>query len=323
MSAVLRVAAAALILSGIALVIDVRAVWRLFDLRLLTAVILIQPAMAAAWLFAGWRFALLIPGRRPGILRACKALLLANGLNLVVPARIGEIVKATYLREHTGIPVEHGVAAIVTEKLQDFAVISAIGLVALGMLGLAGNPRIAIAAAAIGTIAVALLVVFRTRWERLLAALPKSLEIRLAPPLAGVASAMRDHRFWPALGAAAAVWALNFSGGWVLVSYQQIGELSLPQFAGLFSATLLAGAIPGLPGGFGAYEAAAVLVLTGFGFTPEAAFALGLTLHLGQIILGVLLAGAIAATESTGVAGLIRAATAAKGTATLQEPDGS
>lgn len=83
---------------------------------------------------------------------------------------------------------------------------------------------------------------------------------------------------------------------------------------------MLAGAIPGLPGGFGAYEAAAVLVLTGFGFTPEAAFTLGLTLHLGQIILGVLLAAAIAATESTGVAGLIKAATAAKDEATIRAP---
>ena len=305
------------------MVVDVQAVWRLFDLRLLTAVLLMQPAIAAAWLLSGWRFVLLIPGRRPSILAACKALLLANGLNLVLPARIGEIVKASYLREHTGVPVERGIAAVVTEKLQDFALISAIGLIALVMLGVAGNAPVAIAIAATGGVAVMLLVVFRTRWERLLAVLPSSLEARLAPHLAGVASAMRDHRFWPALATGGALWALSFSGGWALVSYQQIGELSFAQYAGLFSATLLAGAIPGLPGGFGAYEAAAVLVLTGFGFTQEAAFALGLTLHLGQLILGVLLAGVVAATESTGVASLIRAATAAKGAATLGEDSAS
>jgi glycosyltransferase 2 family protein len=305
-----RVAVIAAILAGIAVVIDFRAVARLLDWPLFVAMLLMQPAMAAAWWISGWRFALLLPpAERPSVLVACKAMLLANNLNLVLPARIGEVVKASYLHQHAGVPLAHGLGAVVVEKLQDFAVIAAIAVCAVVAAGVSTDFRLAYAAAVIGALAVGFMLVIRTRWERMLSMLPQRVETAILPRISGVARAMREHRSSSAMGATLLIWAFNFLAGWTFVGQQHLGALTFSQYAVVFAATLLAGAIPGLPGGFGAYEAAAVLVLTGFGFSREAAFAFGLVLHVGQILLGVVLAVLVAASESTGIAALVRTAT--------------
>ena len=309
-SGAIRIGAALLILAGMGLVIDFQAIWRLLDARLLLAMLLMQPVIAVAWLLAGWRFDFLIPAPRPGLLRALKAVLLANGLNLVIPARIGELVKATYLREHAGVPLESGFAAVFMEKLQDFAVISVIGLLALLSLPLQGNRPIVVVTAAIGAVAVMLIAVFRSKWEKLLSASHANRARAAASFLTGVASAMRGDGFWPAMACGIGAFAALFAASWIFVSLQRMAELDLMQFTALFALTLLAGAIPGLPAGFGAYEGAAVLLLSGFGFPAEAGFALGLTLHLGQIVLSVLLAGIIAATDNAGIASVVQAALA-------------
>lgn len=75
-----------------------------------------------------WQGVLRAQGVRLPYATALRAVLMANVLNSFLPSKGGEVVKATYLREHGGLTL--GVGSVVLERLVD--------LLVLGLLGLAG-----------------------------------------------------------------------------------------------------------------------------------------------------------------------------------------
>src|SRR6185295_14280935 len=77
-------------------------------------------------LFYARRHAILV--RRPPIplTMAYEALVLSAALNIVIPGRLAEAIKATYLRTRAGVPLPQGFSAILIERLLDVVVVGAI-----------------------------------------------------------------------------------------------------------------------------------------------------------------------------------------------------
>lgn len=238
--------------------------------ELLVAGLIILPIVVLGWIFAGWRHALLIDKQRPSIALATRAYVASVGVNVLLPFRVGEIVKATYLREHCGTPLRAGISAIVIERLLDFILIAAIGVV--GLWTSIAQEALVPVLLSLGCVLAGILGVRTIRRGYLRLAARRAPRI-FAFPLALVdtlAKVSQSAMFPYAVLLTLCAWGTHFAA--FIVFFAWAPAMPMPSLAVLamaYAGTLLAGAIPGLPGGFGAFQAAGTLILTRFGYPLE------------------------------------------------------
>jgi uncharacterized protein (TIRG00374 family) len=305
---VLRIAFAVALIIALFQLVDLRRLWDSADASMIVAALLMQPLIWCGWLLAGWRHALLVGKPQPPVLLATRAYVLSTGLNVLLPLRAGELIKATYLRAHYGTRLRSAIGAILLERLLDAVVIGAIGVAGLSahVAGAMLWPMIlTLAAGFAGIFTVAALPPARIRL------LARRVPRRVAQVLHLVEAIARVARSRAlVLGAvlSVAAWAANFAAIVTFLSIQStLGPLTLAEQAALFAVTLFAGALPGLPGGVGAYQAAGALLLSGFGYAVEPALAVLVVLQLSSLAVAVGFAGVEMTLRSTGVGSLLGA----------------
>src|SRR5262245_8698138 len=110
----------------VGLQLDLRGFTNSLDRRLFWAIFAMQGPLILSHVFYARRHAILV--RRPPIPLAIayEALILSATLNIVIPGRLAEAVKATYLRARAGVPLPQGLSAILIERLLDVVVVGAI-----------------------------------------------------------------------------------------------------------------------------------------------------------------------------------------------------
>ena len=282
---------------------------RIYDSQLIYAALAAQLPMFLAIVFATYRHALLVRTPRAPFWITFRAMNVSAGLNVVVPGRLSELVKLTYLRHYIEIPYSRSLAAVMVERLSDLIIVGSIGLLALVANLLTVDPLI------IGFVlgaALALLLLL-PRLEHLAGVIAEKIDWSAARFAARVLehSSRASHgcRFLAALAFGVLSWTGNFLSVWIFMSVQPLGNVSLPQTMALFSAITFAGAIPGLPGGIGAYEGAATLVLMSFGFTAPEALAIAISLHLSQLALSVMFTSVFVFFYRTGTSTTLKDAT--------------
>jgi hypothetical protein len=303
----LRIVAVIAILAAFVALAGVRDLLASFDRRLLWAALALQPFFLSVFGCLTWRHAILV--RQPptpfGV--TFVAVILAIGLNIVIPGRMSELVKPTYLRQHAGIPISNGLAAIVVERLGDAVVFGSIAIAVLAMNVAQFDWRLPVFVAIAG-----LATLFAIPWlERLVLAIANRLPFETLRTFVGGFFAhavlqIRSGTVIKAMLLTAVAWSCNLSGVVMFLTLQPFEPLTLAQMAAVFAAVTFASSIPGLPGGFGAYEAAAVLVLTHFGYSINDAFVVGLTMHLSQLAIPALLTPIFIATRQIGLGELAR-----------------
>lgn len=276
------------------------------DWDVFLAGLVVQPIIVCCFVVLATRNVLLIGGPRIGLGVAFRAIVLSQGLNLVLPARLSELLKATYLRDHASVPLSSGVSAVVLERSVDVLIVAALGVLGVFLFFDRGNFA---SFAALGLVlAVAIVVLVRS--PRLV------LRVVHAVPserLAGFFERTYQHfsatagtkAFWYALLLGAMAWGLSYIN--ILVFLELAGSIPIG-FSGallVFVLTTLGGAIPALPGGLGTYEAAAVIALRSLGYSFDEALVLSLAMHAAQLILPFVMAVLIMLTERTGLSSLV------------------
>lgn len=104
---------------------------------------------------------LTVMNRRCGFGFLVAAIFVSQSVNLVVPARAGDGVRAYLVKDRRGVPYSIGVASLAVERAVDLLAITVLGGLAIGWLLLTGwsVPRLgAVGLPVIGAIVVALLV---------------------------------------------------------------------------------------------------------------------------------------------------------------------
>lgn len=117
---------------------------------------------------------------------------------------------------------------------------------------------------------------------------------------------IRQGRFYVGVLLGILVWVCSIASVIVFINFAGRMPMGFAGSLGVFISITFARMIPGLPSGFGAFEAAATLVFKHFGYNLEEALALAIGLHMSQLILPVLMAALIFLTEHIGVAGLVK-----------------
>lgn len=241
-------------------------------------------AVLATTLVPGLRLRFLTGSRiRPATgLRAC---LLGLGVNNVLPARLGEMAKAVYLRREASISLGQALEAVFWERFFDLSALLGVGVAVAALLGqnLILYPLLAIVGGGWGFLG---LLKLRPGAAHVCLRFVPGERLRLfAGEMLGLLQTRMEAGFFLRL----AMWTGLSWAGFISVS-----GLGLCLMAGFpfdpalvltfFAVTTLGFALPAAPGGMGVYEASAVLALGWFGVDRERAFAVGLALHMLQYI---------------------------------------
>lgn len=226
----------------------------------------------------------LILRRHCGWLCCMRGIFLGSGANTLLPARLGDVVKAGYLAANCRLPFSFTLCGVFWERLSDVAAV----LVLAGALGwhfsspaLALSPLCLLAAIVTGLWLVC-------RWPafffRCLGRLPRG---NIRSQLEGILATLADTSSWPSLpvifAASLGVWLSFCLFNTLFLAFFQEQR---PDFL-LGSLITLAGAIgmmlPGAPAGLGAFEASVVAAMMLAGRDKSEALALAVVLHVVQI----------------------------------------
>jgi len=300
-------AVAALSLWLLARNVDGAAVWAVLaraDLRWAAVGVL---AILGTALTRALRWQALLEPPAPRLRPVLTALLVGQALNMALPLRSGEVVRAAWLGAEPQVDPARALGSIALEKALDLLALLACGLALLLWLPLPDWFARSTAGTAL-LIAVAAVALWAgLRWRepllgaaaRLLTRLPAraSSGVKHLPtpcketpagwnrlllsPLErltdGLAAIRQPRVFWPALGWTALTWALGVGANWVVLA-----AFGIPSTAAalLLMATLMASAPVPVPARLGIFEGVCVVSLALFDIPFDQALAVGLLLHL-------------------------------------------
>ena len=272
--------------------LDVSAVWRAlagvrWELLAVTGAI----QATGLWLKAErWTLAIAAGGRKRPRARAFAATVIGNAANLLVPARMGDVLRALVLRRHNDVSASQALMAAWSVNLFDVVVV---GLLLLAS-GSAFVPRRVLAVVllagllALGTMALAHA---RSDWvrqleRRLLRGGATGLRAPLERARQGLRFLGHGRALAGVLGMTLLIWSCDVLT--CLAAMHAFGvRLGLAPAAVLVGATALSFAIPLTPGNLGIFQALCVLVLGAFGESAERAFAFGLGAQGFSLVAGV------------------------------------
>lgn len=302
----IKVVAVAVILAALLRNISIPGVIGHLRIEMLIGMLAMQPILAAGLGINAFRFVLLVDTPRIPVWTACKALLLSLGLNAILPARFSEILKATYIRDHSGVALSQGLAAVFLERVVDVFYLGILATVATSLLL---TNAFGLAVSLIAPVVI-LLIVIVTLKQRLLALAQRMPWVRLrnfsVRFIRHITSCLKNRAFYGALAVGAFVWIASCTSVVLFLSWVGSIPIGIGGAIIVFIASTIGGAIPALPGGVGTYEAAVALTLKGFGYDIEEAIALGIALHAGQLLLSFTAALIIVTVDRTGVRALLR-----------------
>jgi uncharacterized protein (TIRG00374 family) len=239
------------------------------------------------------RWRILLPRRADGArvpMRVAVPALLAGYLgNVVLPARLGEPLRAAIVARRERLDFAECFGATIVERVVDtatLAIIAFLAALALGVstsvLGLTG------AAATAGLLVIGMLVTIgltgvTTAVARRLDAWTGSARVaaladRVVALARGVDRGRSPRRLVMAATISCACWAMEAVALWLVA--QAIGiSLSVPQAVLVAAMTVLVTAIPAAPGYVGTYELAATSTATALGIPGVEALAMAVLSH--------------------------------------------
>lgn len=248
---------------------------------------------------ARWR--LLLPeqdgGARVPVLRLIPPVLLGYLGNVVLPARLGEGVRAAavWRRERIGLPEALGSVAV--ERVLDTAVIALLGFGATvwlrapvwlvsgtALVGLAAAAVLAILLSGMGSGVARRLTRVGRRWPRIVSSADRFLRAASVPDRrAGLGALILTAIAW--LLEALIVWLVAIA---LAISLDPAGAMAIAAVA------VLSTVIPAAPGYVGTYELAASAAGASLGLAPETALALAVLTHAVTLV-PLTIAGLVAA----------------------------
>ncbi|AOB24874.1 MULTISPECIES: lysylphosphatidylglycerol synthase transmembrane domain-containing protein [Bordetella] len=287
--------------------LDPAAVLDHLDPTVLISMAAAQPALVLSFLFVGARLAVILrqPVRNVPVVTA--ATLLSQALNLVIPGRLSELLKVTYLRAQLDIPNARTFAGVFVERVMDLALL---GLMALATLSMIKNEWATTISIGLLVAALVAVVVFLWLAPRIAALLESKGWRRLAQAIGNLHFELGRMLTWRTLAGAAALgtlaWACSLLSIYAYLDVALEQPISIELALWVLIMASVGGSIPALPGGFGAYEAAVVFVLTRAGVGFEQALVTSLGLHISQYVLSGIVALFLLIGQRTGVRQLLR-----------------
>ena len=234
---------------------------------------------------------------------AVEILALSFWVNVILPAKIGDVYRAWLLKQNGGTSFGRAVGTVIVERAIDLITVALLGvlsaLVAFGGVLSPAVAALALVALGLAVFGIALLLFARGPASRLVRRLP--LPVAAAEPIARAFGALKEGSgrgaILPILPYTLAIWGLQATRlGCVAIALGLFQVDPAPGFLGisavLFTALVSAvlSTIPFTPAGIGIVEAGSVGILINiFSVSPETAIALTLldrVIDIGSLVIG-------------------------------------
>lgn len=220
---------------------------------------------------------------------AMTALLVGQVVNLALPMRSGDVVRAVWIGPEKGTGAAEALGSVAVEKVWDLLALLACGLILLALTPLPGWFAHSTEGTALALVLGGGLLWAGLRWQvplfrwagRLLAYLPAGWDQALLPRLQRLANGLEAIRR-PDVSVRALFWTGLTWGLGALANLAVLAAFGIPSaVAALFlQAALMAGVQVPTPGRLGIFEGICVVSLALFGLPRDQALAVGLVLHL-------------------------------------------
>jgi glycosyltransferase 2 family protein len=290
---IVSVLAVAIALRGIDLEAAARIIASAAPRWLATAV----AVLAVQTLVRSERWRRLLPvnaARRPRLRRIVPPVLVGYLGNTVLPARLGEPIRAAIVARREDLQMSETLGSVVLERIIDTVALSMLGLTAVVQIGSSSGFGVPVAAGvAVAVIGVAVLIaapglIARVRTERF-----ARVQAFMAALAHGARVRGRARVTFGALLLSTVAWLLDAGIYWTVG--QAIGIELSPQEAIIVSAiAALSTAIPAAPGYVGTFDLAVATTLGVLGFGAAAALAFAVCVH-AVIIVPIVIAGGVSA----------------------------
>lgn len=268
--------------------------WGLFGKALTrfgpVAVVGVFLATLTQYLPVSWRLSYLTK-YEAGFLVSLKASAFCMGINNLLPAKAGEVAKAFYLRNRTGLPMARGLGLIFWERFFDLNSLLVLGVLTALFLG--KNLVLVPMACVVGFIWLAIIAfrVFPSLPEKMSRLIPGE---RLRLLFTDIIKQLQEHMtpafFLSMTLLTLVVWTVFFAAVALGIWWMAGLDLSVSQALAVFVVSTVGYAVPASPGGLGVYEAAFVAAMAWVGVGREQALALGLALHFMVLVPPILAA---------------------------------
>lgn len=207
------------------------------------------------------------------------------------PAKAGEAVRSLYLKRH-GVGYVQSLAAFFTERLVDLIAMVLLALMAALVFPAYRWPVLVITVVVIALLSLVHARPFDTLPERLLNRLPagklQSIGLRLMGLMRSASSLLKSGPL--CIGIILAIIAWGAEGVAFHYILKALGvDISLQLAIGIYSVSILAGALSFIPGGIGSTEAVMVVLLTQVGTNTAVAVAATLICRIATLWFAVVI----------------------------------
>ena len=258
------------------------------------------PIFCIAIILSAWRFKIVSSDASVSLRMSLEAQLYSAAMNLIVPARAAEILKATFLKGNYHTPLEVGFAATVTERIYDFVFM--LGLLAALVVSYLMPVYMALG---VGLMVVALLpmwmpngiVLFRfmIRWT------PASFLNEVTSFLMRVQSEFGWSRSLVPTGLTIVSMGLYFLACFIsFASILQV-DLSLGQLLLIYCIFLLAISVPIMPAGIGVVQIGLTTTMVEMGVGVESAIVASICVHLASVLIAIVCFPYLSLTRKSGL----------------------
>lgn len=288
--------------------IDAKIVWSLFDQMPLSKVLIAFSVYSVNIALRTIRWPLLIDcSLNIPRARAANALLIGYALNVLLPARLGEVYRAHHFGRRNGLSRTKILMSIVIERLLDGLTILVLAMIGLtGLIWYAGMPSLEVLLGVFSAALAFAVFVFVVLWYINVRRLPinlsrfPSMEARLQLVQESL-RVIRGKQMIEASGLSIAIWALELATLWLVVDALGV-SLSVGVALVLLGAVNLSTLIPTAPGFAGSYQASYVFIFIAMGLDPNVGVAASIV-FIGYIVgpfvlLGLLVAAFLRAGHS-------------------------
>ncbi len=259
--------------------------WRVWD-DLMVTIAHIHPLFLVfavlictlAWIMRGWRYRAILGGLtvRLGLALSTACILLSQTANLIVPARLGDLIRIFILKHESLATYSQGVSSLIVERIFDVVTIALLGLLALPFV--IGTPEWFLTLITIPIVGGAIFAAFLLLTGNLYSE-NKYLGI-VCGMLAEIRAFSLSKKALLVLGTSSlGIWLVDILVCVVVV--MMFGE-SIPFVVAILAVVIgnLVKAIPITPGGVGTYEFALAITFELAGTAPATATVIAVIDHL-------------------------------------------
>lgn len=287
--ALVGVAISAAALVVVAATVDLRETSRILaDARPLPLVAIVA-VVAVQVTVRAWRWSFLMPhgadGRRLRVRRLVPPLLVGYLGNAVLPARLGEPMRAVLASRRERVGTTEALGSVLLERLVDVATLAVVAFTAAMLVDAPGwiSQLLGVAAAG-GVVGMAILVSVGIQpilalADRFGLARRPGLRSQLVRFAASVGGPSRRRAIGISAAVSTGAWLLDALSFWLAA--QAVGvELAYPAALLIAGFTVLGTAVPSAPGYVGTFELAAAAAAGALGVPPAEALAMAVIAHV-------------------------------------------